>query len=105
MTDDQDKWIDARAFGRPMSARDFKAWRREVGKLYPDMTGEDGLMYERDAAELLGISRGGLRNAEIDGAQKYIALACAAILAGLKPYGEMRYTYKRKQTKRKRTKR
>lgn len=99
MTDDQDKWVDARAFGRPMSPEDLKDWRRKVGKLYPDKTGEDGLMFERDAAELLGISRGGLRNAEVNGAQRYIALACAAILAGLEPYPKKR---KRKRAKAKR---
>lgn len=86
MTNDKDEWIDARAFGRPMSRLDFKSWRREVGKLYPELTGEDGLMYERDAAELLGYSRGALRAAEKHGAPKYIALACAAVLAGLEPY-------------------
>ena len=86
MTDDKDQWVDARAFGRPMSAEDFRDWRRRVGRLYPDKTGEDGLMYERDAAELLGLSRGALRNCERRGAPLYIALACTAVLADLRPY-------------------
>jgi len=61
--------------GRPMKAGEFAAWRNEMG------------LSERDAAARLGMSRGFLRASEQDGAPLYVALACAALLAGLKPYG------------------
>lgn len=60
---------------RPMPASALRAWRTEMG------------LAERDAAIRLGMSRGGLRNAELDGAPLYIALACAALKDGLTPYG------------------
>jgi len=41
---------------------------------------------EREACDLLGMSRGFLRNCERDGAPLYIALACAAAFVGLPPY-------------------
>jgi transcriptional regulator with XRE-family HTH domain len=59
-----------------MPAAALRAWRTEMG------------LAERDAAERLGMSRGGLRNAEADGAPLYIALACAALKANLMPYGQ-----------------
>lgn len=58
-----------------MPAAALRAWRTEMG------------LAERDAAIRLGMSRGGLRNAEEDGAPLYIALAAAALMAGLRPYG------------------
>jgi hypothetical protein len=42
---------------------------------------------ECDAAARLGMSRGGLRNAEALGAPLYIALACVAVIRKLEPYG------------------
>ena len=42
---------------------------------------------QRDAVALLGISRSGLRNYDDRGAPLYIALACAALLNDIKPYG------------------
>lgn len=68
---------------RPMAGSLLRAWRSEMG------------LAERDAAARLGMSRGGLRNAEADGAPLYIALACAALITGLDPYGLPNY-YKEK---------
>lgn len=67
-----------RGHDRPMPGEALRAWRTEMG------------LAERDAAARLGMSRGGLRNAEADGAPLYIALACAALIADLKPYGVAR---------------
>lgn len=60
---------------RPMPGEALRTWRTEMG------------LAERDAAARLGMSRGGLRNAEAEGAPLYIALACAALINNLKPYG------------------
>lgn len=60
---------------RPMAGQLLGAWRAEMG------------LSERDAARRLGMSRGGLRNAEADGAPLYIAYACAALINDIEPYG------------------
>jgi transcriptional regulator with XRE-family HTH domain len=58
-----------------MPGATLRAWRAEMG------------LSECDAAARLGMSRGGLRNAEALGAPLYIALACAAVIRKLEPYG------------------
>lgn len=60
---------------RPMAGPLLRAWRSEMG------------LSERDASRRLGMSRGGLRNAEADGAPLYLAYACAALINGINPYG------------------
>ena len=58
---------------RVMSAKAVRVWRETHG------------MSGRAAAEALGYSRNALRVCEEHGAPLHIALACAAISAGIKP--------------------
>lgn len=60
---------------RPMAGPLLRAWRSEMG------------LSERDASKRLGMSRGGLRNAEADGGPLYLAYACAALINNIEPYG------------------
>jgi len=68
-----------------MTPEQFKSWRDEMG------------FTQAEAAEALGVSKGTVRNYEIgarreDGRAvvipKTVALACAAVSAGLRPVGE-----------------
>lgn len=61
-----------------MTAEEFKTWRSRL-----DMT-------QQDAADTLGVTKRSVQGWE-DGTQpikRSIALACAAVQAGLKPIGE-----------------
>lgn len=60
---------------RPFAGPLMRAWRSEMG------------WSERDASKHLGMSRGGLRNAEAEGGPLYLAYACAALINNIKPYG------------------
>lgn len=67
-----------------MSADDFKAWlaaMQEAGKI------RAGHGHKADAAALLGVSFDRISQFEKNGtAQLQTDLACAALLAGIKPY-------------------
>jgi hypothetical protein len=67
-----------------MPADSLRKWRFEMGQ---KLRLDSEPLSEREACELLGISRQGYRNNEINGASLAIALACAALLADVKPYG------------------
>jgi hypothetical protein len=62
---------------RPMTPEVWRAFRVQMG-----------VTAERDVAKLLGISRNYVRSCDQYGAPIYIALACAAIKAGLTPYDD-----------------
>lgn len=46
------------------------------------------IKFDIDAGRLLGVNKITLLNYKQRGADNRVALACAAILAGLKPYGQ-----------------
>ena len=63
-----------------MSAEDFNAWlaaMKEAGIARSDL----------ECARLLGITANGILKRKKQGASKETALACAALLVGLEPYG------------------
>jgi hypothetical protein len=60
-----------------MKPNDFLAWRLLMNR------GKAKPLSERDTAELLGCSRVAVRSWSTNGAPKYVALACSAILHGL----------------------
>jgi hypothetical protein len=52
-----------------------------------DMVASGRAVFEQDCATALGIHRSSLTRLKREGGTKMTALACAAALAGLKPYG------------------
>lgn len=61
-----------------MTGEDFKAWRKRVGKT------------QQQAADAIGITKRSVQLYEADDqpVPRTVALACAAIEAGLEPIGE-----------------
>lgn len=60
---------------RPMSAAAFRKWCKRMN------------LSKRQAAAALGVSYGAFLRCQQDGAPLHIALACAALLSNLGPYG------------------
>lgn len=64
------------ADGYAISPKAFGQWIEDVGKS------------GAECAELLGVSVATITNYKKRGGDRTVALACAAIIAGLEPYGE-----------------